>query len=89
VTGPRQIGQAAPSSRRASTAHRQRWPHGLIAIVGRRSKHTTQIGSAPIDVSCTRTHLLHNGPSAAPAKLKSWASPTRIHTTRNENAATT
>ena len=54
VTGPlaRQIGQAAaaPTNRGASTAHwhMQRWPHGLIAIVGRhgRSKHTTHIQTA-------------------------------------------
>ncbi len=70
ATGPRQIGQAAPTNRGASTAHRQRWPHGLIATVGARSKHTTHIGSAPTDVSCTTTCCADNK-----ARARSSGSP--------------
>ena len=44
-TGPRQIGQAVPTNRGASSTHKQRWPHGLTAIVGRCSKHTTHSDS--------------------------------------------
>ena len=64
-TGPRQIGHVALANRGASTTHRQRWPHGLIAIVGRRSKHTTHIGSAPpvapaccTSTDCTKEYVL-------------------------------
>ena len=53
ATGRRQIGHTAPINRGAHTVHRQRWPHGLAAIVDRRSKHTTHIGSMPTGVSCT------------------------------------
>jgi hypothetical protein len=58
VTGPRQIGHIALINRGAHTVHRQRWPHGLAAIVDRRSKHTTHIGSVPTGVSCTTTRSL-------------------------------
>jgi hypothetical protein len=60
-TGPRQIGQAVPTNRGASSTHKQRWPHGLTAIVGRCSKHTTHSDSGwevIVDASLSRCNCL-------------------------------